>query len=547
MGRPLPILTPWNRPFWTSGSDGELRILRCGACGTWVHPPVPVCPACQSDDVTPVAVAGTGTVAALTVNHQRWGPGPDPPYVIAIVELDGVPGVRLTTNIVNADPSSVAIGTRVDARFEPVDDVWLPVFAPLDEPVVEPSPPAHPNHLAPPPLRPARKFEDAAVISGVGMSTLGRRLGRHPMSLAADAARAAVADAGLTLADIDGVATYPAFSVLTHGMSEGGVYDLTVSLGLRPTWFMGGDQIPGQAGPIAEAAMAINAGLCRNVLCVRTVWQGTFADLQRRGELRLPGGRVGDDMQWRVPYGAPSAANWIGMLATRHMREFGTTRPQLGAIALNARRHAALNPTAIYRDPLTMDDYLSARIVSTPFGLYDCDVPCDASIAVVVSSREVAADLPQPAVAFEAFGLQMAEVVSWDQGTIIHEPQVWGPARHLWTRTDLTPADVDVALLYDGFTFNCLTWLEALGFCGVGEGGQFVEGGARIALGGELPLNPHGGQLSAGRTHGFGFIHEAVVQLRQQAGERQVAGAEVACVSTGGGTPGGAMLLTRRR
>jgi acetyl-CoA acetyltransferase len=218
----------------------------------------------------------------------------------------------------------------------------------------------------------------------------------------------------------------------------------------------------------------------------------------------------------------------------------------LGWIALNARANAARNPNAIYRDPMTMDDYLGARMITTPFGLYDCDVPCDGAIAVVISAVEAAADAPRP-VRVEAVGTQITEFVSWDQGTVTHEPMVFGPAAHLWSRTDLKPADVDVAELYDGFTFNCVSWLEALGFCGRGEAPAFLDGGERIALGGSLPLNTHGGQLSAGRTQGFGFLHEAVVQLRGDGGERQVRGAEVAVVSTGGGLPGGALLLTRAR
>jgi acetyl-CoA acetyltransferase len=124
-----------------------------------------------------------------------------------------------------------------------------------------------------------------------------------------------------------------------------------------------------------------------------------------------------------------------------------------------------------------------------------------------------------------------------------HEPQVLGPAAHLWTRTDLTPDDVDVALLYDGFTFNCLSWLEALGFCAIGEAKDFLEGGHNIALDGRLPVNPHGGQLSAGRTHGMGFVHEAVTQLRGEGDERQVRDPKVAVVTSGGLTPSGVMLL----
>ena len=146
----------------------------------------------------------------------------------------------------------------------------------------------------------------------------------------------------------------------------------------------------------------------------------------------------------------------------------------------------------------------------------------------------------------EAVGTQITERVSWDQGTVTHEPQVLGQAAHLWTRTDLRHADVDLALVYDGFTFNAISWLEGLGFCGIGEAPDWLDGGKRIALGGELPVNPHGGQLSEGRTHGFGFLYEAVTQLRGQAGERQVSGARTAVVTSGGGTPSGVLLLQRQ-
>ena len=172
--------------------------------------------------------------------------------------------------------------------------------------------------------------------------------------------------------------------------------------------------------------------------------------------------------------------------------------------------------------------------------------PAGGELAPVGVERDLAIERDALA-AVEAVGTQITERVSWDQGTTTHEPQVFGPAAHLWTRTDLRPSDVDVAELYDGFTFNCLTWLEALGFCGVGEARDFLDGGKRIALDGEIPLNTHGGQLSAGRTHGYGFLHEAVTQLRGTAGDRQVHGAEVALMSAGGGVPGGCMLLTTAR
>ncbi|MDG2026068.1 MAG: thiolase family protein [Acidimicrobiales bacterium] len=391
-----------------------------------------------------------------------------------------------------------------------------------------------------------KRFEHDVVLSGIGKSAVGRRLDRDPLALVRDAAEVALADAGLTMADIDGLSTAPGpLPGPPMGYTVGGIEVLTELLGVRPTWFAASPETMGHAGPIIDGALAVSAGLCRHVLSIRATWEGTHRRLLAEGELPAPGGgRVTGRAQWHSPFGAMSPANWIAMQATNHMATYGTTKEQLGALALNARANAARNPDAIYRDPLTMDDYLGARLVSTPFGLYDCDVPCDGAVAVIISSVDTIADLRAP-VRLDAVGTAMTERFSWDQGTMEHEPMVAGPAEHLWTRTDLTPADVDVAQLYDGFTFNCLSWLEALGFCEVGDGGPFVEGGDRIALDGELPLNTSGGQLSEGRLHGFGLVHEAVVQLRGDGDERQVPGSpEVCVVSTGGGHPGGALLLT---
>ena len=267
--------------------------------------------------------------------------------------------------------------------------------------------------------------------------------------------------------------------------------------------------------------LAVAGGLCRHVLCFRTVWESTAATLGLGGGA----GRTCVGTALRV---AGTVRRDVGGALDRHERQpvhasLRHDAEMLGWIAINGRANAARNPAAIYRDPMTMDDYMSARPITTPFGLYDCDVPCDASIAVVVSDASVAADLPRPAVRVEAVGTQINERVSWEQDTITHEPQVLGQSAHLWTRTSVRPSDIDVALVYDGFTFNAITWLEALGFCGLGEAKDWLDGGRRIALDGEFPVNTHGGQLSEGRTHGFGFVYEAMAQLRHDAGERQVA------------------------
>ena len=191
--------------------------------------------------------------------------------------------------------------------------------------------------------------------------------------------------------------------------------------------------------------------------------------------------RATNFMQWTLPFGAPSAAIWIGMMANRHFHEFGTTREQLAQIALNARRNAELNPAAIYRDPMTMDDYLSVRLVSEPLGLYDCDVPADGSTAFIVSRADAAPDLRRPPLKFEAMGTALRGRPSWDNFDDLTTMALRDASTMMWERSDLTPADVHIAELYDGFSFIALAWLEALGFCGHGEGGPFIEGGERIA------------------------------------------------------------------
>jgi acetyl-CoA acetyltransferase len=195
-------------------------------------------------------------------------------------------------------------------------------------------------------------------------------------------------------------------------------------------------------------------------------------------------------------------------------------------------------------DPMSLDDYLSSRPISTPIHLLDCDVPVDGSTALIVSAADRAGDMASPVVRFDAIGTGIGFAPSWHQWPDLTTMASLGAAATMWARTDLTPADVDVAQLYDGFSFLVLFWLESLGFCPHGDGGPFVEDG-RIAIDGELPVNTGGGQLSGGRLHGFGLLHEACVQLRGEAVGRQVDDADVAVVSTGGGPIAGCVLLTR--
>jgi acetyl-CoA acetyltransferase len=397
-----------------------------------------------------------------------------------------------------------------------------------------------------------------ALISGIGQSDIGRRLFRTPLDLTVDACLAAIADAGLTRDDIDGLATYPGAMDTPPGFSGVGVTEVQDTLRLDLNWYAGGLEAPGQLGSVVSASMAVATGLARHVLCFRTVTEGSaqaeggrasvMPGMAGGGSGRVP--RFGGFMQWTLPFGAPSAVNWIAMMASRHFHEFGTTREQLAWIALNGRRNAVDNPRAIYREPMSRADYLSVRMVSTPLCLYDCDVPSDGSTAVVVSAVDTEPDLRTAPVRVESVGTAIHGRPSWDQWEDLTTMALRDAAAMLWANTSLTPADVDVAELYDGFSFITLCWLEALGFCGHGEGGPFVEGGTRIARDGEVPLNTHGGQLSAGRLHGYGFLHEACLQLRGEAGDRQVVRPgerrpEVAVAAAGGGPLGGCLLLTR--
>jgi acetyl-CoA acetyltransferase/uncharacterized OB-fold protein len=547
MRLPLPALEPESERFWRACREGRLEITRCTACAWYVHPPRPVCPRCGGREVAWEPVSGRATVVSYTVNHQRWMPGMDVPYTIGLVELIEQADLRLTTNIVGCAPDAVTIGMPVRVTFQPAsDEIALPLFVP-DPDANRPAPPPRAPRALVPAIRPAsdQHLERRAILSGVGQSQIGRRLFRTDLDLTCEAALAAIADAGLTAKDIDGLACYPGpMGAAAPGFAGPGTAEVQDALGLQLGWHGSGGEGPAQLAPVMLAALAVAAGLCRHALVYRTVTEATAAASTGRLGIGAGARSVSGFAQWVIPFGAMSAANWLALHAVRHMHEYGTRREHLGEIALTARAHAALNPAAIYREPLTMDDYLGARMITWPFGLFDCDVPVDGSTAVVVSAADAARDLPRPAVRINAIGSAIRGRPVWDQWEDLTTMAARDAAAQLWARTDLKPADVDTIQLYDGFSWLTLAWIEALGFCRRGEGGPFIEGG-RVRLGGALPLNTWGGQLSGGRLHGFGFLAEAIRQLRGECGARQVKDCEVAVVAAGGGPIAGCLLLTR--
>jgi acetyl-CoA acetyltransferase len=381
-----------------------------------------------------------------------------------------------------------------------------------------------------------------AYITGVGMSQIGQKLTRHPLLLTLDALKEALDEAGLTIDQIDGVSTYPGRSHGYLGFSPVGSDEVIEGFGIKARWRLGGMELSAQLGAIAAAADAVKAGHARHVMCFRTVYEA--AAMARPDEYPpMKRGRVEGFSQWTAPFGALSAVNWTAQYAMRHMKKYGLTREQLAQIALNDRKNALLNPRALVRQPLTLDEYMSARMISSPLCLFDCDRFTDASTVVIVSAGDALDEVACAPIRIAASAGALLDRDSWDQAEWM---AAYGTGAELWRETDYKPKDVDTVQLYDGFSFLTLTWLEGLGFCEVGEGGRFIEGGQRIAIDGELPLNTFGGQIGAGRLHGFGFAHEAAVQLRGKGGERQIPGdPKVAVAASGGGPLATALLLAR--
>jgi acetyl-CoA acetyltransferase len=380
-------------------------------------------------------------------------------------------------------------------------------------------------------------LRDKYAMAGIGWTDYSGNSGRTVLALALEACRNAAADAGMPLGEIDGVVSYtfndscPSMAVATGlGLPEGRyVVDLQA----------GGN---GAALIVQTAAAAIEAGLAENVLCFRA--------MNGRSGFRLGGGRefaARGITQFTAPFGWITYPQAMAMWCRRHMIEYGTTSEQLGHVAVACRANAALNPRAQQRKPITLADHQASRMIVEPFHMLDICLETDGACAVLVTKAERARDLAKKPVylAGAAYG------GGPNQGDDLFDALRWPDHSHncfryikedLWKSAGLGPDDVDVAQIYDCFTYSVVMALEGLGFCKEGEGGPFVASGA-IERGGALPINTAGGLLSEGYIHGFNHVVEAVQQLRGEAGERQVEGAEVALTTAGAMTCGGALVL----
>jgi acetyl-CoA acetyltransferase len=379
----------------------------------------------------------------------------------------------------------------------------------------------------------------AVAIAGVALSDVGRVDDKGPYELIAQASRRALADAGLTPADIDGLAS--------TGQGTLPPVDVGEYLGVRPRW-IDSTAVGGASWEVmaAHAADAIIAGHADVVLL--TYGSTSRSDLRKglRGANINWGAR--GPLQWEAPYGHTLISKYA-MAARRHMFTYGTTIEQLAEVAVSARFNAADNPQAYYRDPIAVDDVLAGPMIADPFTKLHCCIRSDGGAAVVMVSAARAKDLRSKPVWVLGSGETTSHMLTsqWDDLTV-GPASVSGPLA--FARAGVSPSDVDVAEIYDAFTYMLLLTIEDLGFCPKGEGGAFVEKGS-LRLGGKLPTNTDGGGLSACHPgqRGLFLLVEAVLQLRGECGPRQVPDARIACVSGTGGwfCSSGTMLLGSER
>jgi acetyl-CoA acetyltransferase len=359
------------------------------------------------------------------------------------------------------------------------------------------------------------------AIVGIGETPVGKLPERTALSLRLEASVAAMRDGGIDKREIDGVITtqmrshpQPNYSAL-----------LAERLGITPTYVtdisLGG---AAAASMIVNAAATIASGLCSTVLCIGGDSRSS-ARAQSQSRRRL----VSEAEDLRNLFGAGAAPIQYALAARRHMHEYGTSSRQFGAVAVACRRHAGMNPAAQMRKPITIEDHQNSPLIADPFRLLDCSLISDGAAAMIVTRADRAGDCRQPPVYLMGTGYscEHSEIVSSRSMTTT---AARGAARQAFEMAGIAPADVDVAALYDCFTAVVLVTLEDYGFCQKGEGGSFVEGG-RIELGGDLPVNTHGGLLSHAHIGGISHLTEAVTQLRYQAGIRQVKDARIAVAS----------------
>ena len=371
------------------------------------------------------------------------------------------------------------------------------------------------------------------AFAGVGFSPIERNGSTTLGELAQVAIANAIADAGLTPAQIDGLATYmsppAAGAVAREGIEMVGPEYVLAHCAVGPArWYatLNGGLV---TAAIVEAAMALLGGACSYALVWRAMHHARAAPKQRATPARVSGNR-----EFAAPYGCTTAVQWHALAYRHYVERFGVTRAQLAALALTSRRHANVNEHAFFRDqPLDFDTYMGARMIADPLCLFDCDIPVQACVATIMTTTDRARDLRNQPAWLAGFAMNAAARAPIVEYTLLDYFDAGRTtAQQLWASAGLGPADIDTAMLYDGFAPSTLYWLEAAGFCPQGEAARFIQDG-RIAADGELPVNTFGGSLSQGRLHGMGHAVEAVLQASGRAGARQLRDTNAICVFAG--------------
>ncbi|MGW6541144.1 lipid-transfer protein [Streptomyces sp. NPDC055051] len=372
-----------------------------------------------------------------------------------------------------------------------------------------------------------------AAVAGIGATAFSKDSGRSELSLAVEAVRAALDDAGLDPGDVDGLVTFtmdtnPEITVA----QAAGIGDLTF---FSRVHYGGG----AACATVQQAALAVAAGVAEVVVCYRAFNERSGRRFGSGVQQREPSAE-GAALGWQLPFGLLTPASWVAMAAQRYLHAYGLTPEVFGHVAVTDRRYAATNPAAWFHGkPITLADHAASRWIAEPLRLLDCCQETDGGQAIVVTTPERARDLRHPPAvvlaAAQGAGRKQEAMTSFYRDGLTGLPEMGVVARQLWRTSGLRPADIDVGILYDHFTPFVLMQLEEFGFCGPGEGGEFVAAEA-------LPLNTHGGQLGEAYLHGMNGIAEAVRQLRGSS-VNQIPGAARVLVTAGTGVPTSGLVL----
>ncbi|WP_328742514.1 lipid-transfer protein [Streptomyces caniferus] len=372
-----------------------------------------------------------------------------------------------------------------------------------------------------------------AAIAGIGATEFSKDSGRSELVLAVEAVRAALDDAGLTPADVDGLVTFT--------MDTNPEITVAQAAGIGELSFFSRVHYGGGAAcaTVQQAALAVATGIAEVVVCYRAFNERSgrrFGSGVQQREPTAEGAALG----WNLPFGLLTPASWVAMAAQRYLHTYGLTPDAFGPVAVTDRRHAARNPAAyFYGKPITLADHAASRWIVEPLRLLDCCQETDGAQAIVVTSPERARALPHPpaliTAAAQGAGRAQEQMTSFYRDGLTGLPEMNVVARQLWRTAALAPADIDVAILYDHFTPFVLMQLEEFGFCGPGEASDFVAADT-------LPLNTHGGQLGEAYLHGMNGIAEAVRQLRGTSVNQAGSPAHV-LVTAGTGVPTSGLIL----